>query len=147
MISAQQESFCVLHFSKTKSVISVQRAFKRRFVIAASSAKNIRHWYKQFEGQAACAKGRAQATKDFGGGSIRSLRDVFAKLTKVHPPCKSKIWPRTANCMECIKTTFSHATILPFAHGTSPSCWRQRSVWNLVMTTYEIWKMTTSHHV
>ena len=27
MISAQQKSFCVLHFSKTKSVISVQRAF------------------------------------------------------------------------------------------------------------------------
>ena len=41
--------FCVLQFSKTESVISVQRAFQRRFVIAVPSAKNIRSWYKQFE--------------------------------------------------------------------------------------------------
>ena len=49
MISAQQTFFCVLQFSKTESIISVQRAFQWRYDIATPSTKYIRHWYKQFE--------------------------------------------------------------------------------------------------
>ena len=60
MASAQQKSFCVLHVSKTESVISVQRAFQSRFGIAAPSAKNVCRWCKQFEEKAACVKGKAQ---------------------------------------------------------------------------------------
>ena len=47
MISALQKYFCVLQFSKTESVISVLRAFQRRFGIAAprtfvDSTNNLR---------------------------------------------------------------------------------------------------------
>ena len=47
MISALQKYFCVLQFSKTESVISVLRAFQRRFGIAAP---------RTFVDSTACAK-------------------------------------------------------------------------------------------
>jgi len=47
MASMQHKAFSVLEFSKTSSVIMVQRAFRRRYGIDLPLAKNIRRWYKQ----------------------------------------------------------------------------------------------------
>jgi hypothetical protein len=45
MASMQHKAFSVLEFSKTSSVIMVQRAFRRRYGIDPPPAKNIRRWY------------------------------------------------------------------------------------------------------
>ena len=49
MASPQQKAFCVLEFAKTKSIVTVQRAFQGQFHINAPSPKNIRRWFQQFQ--------------------------------------------------------------------------------------------------
>jgi hypothetical protein len=49
MASMQHKAFSFLEFSKTSSVIMVQRAFRRRYGVDPPLAKNICRWYKQFQ--------------------------------------------------------------------------------------------------
>jgi hypothetical protein len=49
MASMQRKAFSALEFSKTSSVIMVQRAFRRRYGIDPPLAKNVRRWYEQFK--------------------------------------------------------------------------------------------------
>ena len=102
-----------------------QRVFQRHYGIAAPSAKNIRHWYKEFEEAGClCKRKSSKMTMDFRGGSLKSSRGFFAKPTNVHPPCQPRTWHPSTNCMACVKTTYSHA-IIQVAYGASSSCWRQ----------------------
>jgi hypothetical protein len=51
MATPQQKVFCVLEFARTNSVVTVQRAFRRRFhnVHYRPSPKNIRRWFQQLQ--------------------------------------------------------------------------------------------------
>jgi len=59
MASMQHKTFSVLEFSKTSSVIMVQRAFGRRYGIDPPLAKNIRRCYKQFPETWCLCKGKS----------------------------------------------------------------------------------------
>ena len=125
-ISAQRKSFCVLQFSKTKSIISVSLAFQRYFGVAAPCAKNIRRWYKQSDKTGCLCKRKTAWQSRTSDEAVLKVQETFSR--EVHPPCQPRTCHPSVNCKACIKTTFNHATIR-IAYGTSPSCWRQNKAW------------------
>jgi hypothetical protein len=59
MATAQQKAFCVLQFSRSKSVVTVQREFRRRYGTEPPGAQSIRQWYRQFEETGCSCKGKS----------------------------------------------------------------------------------------
>jgi len=72
MASMQHKAFSVLEFSKTSSVIVVQRAFRQRYGIDPPLAKNIRRWY-------VCNR--------HGGMRHENVRHVSVETTNKMKPC------------------------------------------------------------
>jgi len=83
MASIQHKAFSVLEFSKTSSVIMVQRAFRRHYGIDPQLAKNIRRWYKQFQETGE----ESRATTHFRGKCAPNSRGLSAKPVQVHSSC------------------------------------------------------------
>jgi hypothetical protein len=47
-LTPQQGSWCVLEFAKTNSVVTVRRAFGRKFNVDPPNDKSILKWYNNF---------------------------------------------------------------------------------------------------
>jgi len=50
-----EKSFCVLEYHTSKSVVTVQRAFRAKYAKHRPTDKTIRAWYKQFTETGVCA--------------------------------------------------------------------------------------------
>jgi len=48
MAAPGEKSFCVLEYNTSKSVVTVQRAFRAKYAKEPLTGKTIRAWYKQF---------------------------------------------------------------------------------------------------
>jgi len=48
MAASGEKSFCVLEHHTSKSVVTVQRAFRAKYAKDPPTDKTIRAWYKQF---------------------------------------------------------------------------------------------------
>jgi hypothetical protein len=48
MAAPGEKSFCVLEYHTSKSVVTVQRAFRAKYAQDPTTDKTIRAWYKQF---------------------------------------------------------------------------------------------------
>jgi len=48
MAAPGEKSLCVLEYHTSKSVVTVQRAFRAQYAQDAPTDKSIRAWYKQF---------------------------------------------------------------------------------------------------
>ena len=48
MATPVQKAFCVLQFENSKSVVTVQRDFRRQFNCDPPNSNNIRRWHNQF---------------------------------------------------------------------------------------------------
>ena len=48
MVAAGEQSFCVLEYHTSNSVVTVQRAFRAKYAQDPPTDKTIRAWYKQF---------------------------------------------------------------------------------------------------
>jgi hypothetical protein len=48
MAAPGEKSFCVLEYNTSKSVITVQRAFRAKYAKDPARDRTIRAWYKQF---------------------------------------------------------------------------------------------------
>jgi len=48
MAAAGEKSYCVLEYDTSKSVVTVQRAFRAKYAKDPPTDKTIRAWYKQF---------------------------------------------------------------------------------------------------
>jgi hypothetical protein len=48
MAAPGEKSFCVLEYHTSKSVVTVQRAFRAKYAKDPPTDKTIRVWYKQF---------------------------------------------------------------------------------------------------
>ena len=48
MAAPGEKSFCVLEYPTSKSVVTVQRAFRAKYAKDSPTDKTIRAWYKQF---------------------------------------------------------------------------------------------------
>jgi hypothetical protein len=61
METQPERAFWVLEFHSTKSVITVQREFRRKFEKDPPTANSMRKRYKILWTQVVCVRGRAQA--------------------------------------------------------------------------------------
>jgi hypothetical protein len=48
MAAPREKSFCVLEYHTSKSVVTMQRAFRAKYAKDPPADKTIRAWYKQF---------------------------------------------------------------------------------------------------
>ena len=48
MVAPGEKSFCVLEYHTSKSVVTVQRAFRAKYAKNLPTDKTVRAWYKQF---------------------------------------------------------------------------------------------------
>ena len=48
MAAPGEKSFCVLEYRKSKSVVTVERAFRAKYAKDPPTDETIRAWYKQF---------------------------------------------------------------------------------------------------
>uniref|UniRef100_UPI00358EB2A0 histone-lysine N-methyltransferase SETMAR-like n=1 Tax=Myxine glutinosa TaxID=7769 RepID=UPI00358EB2A0 len=79
MATPQHKAFCVLHFSKTESVIAVQRAFQRRFGIDPPMPKSIHRWYRQFEETGCLCKGKSPGRPHTSEENVRRIQESFLR--------------------------------------------------------------------
>jgi hypothetical protein len=61
MAAQTEKAFCVLGFHSKKSVMTVQREFRRKFEKDPPTANSIKKWHKNLWKQVASIRGRAQA--------------------------------------------------------------------------------------
>ena len=82
MASMQHKAFSVLEFSKTSSVIMVQRAFRRRYEIDPPLAKNIRRWYKQFQETGCLYKGNSPGPPRTSKEKVHPIQEAFQRNSR-----------------------------------------------------------------
>ncbi|PSN30762.1 hypothetical protein C0J52_25603 [Blattella germanica] len=80
MATPQQKAFCVLKFESCKSVITMQRAFRRQFNCDPPNANNIRRWHNQLATTGClCLKGKASDDQE----CLRKMFSAFETLSYV----------------------------------------------------------------
>ena len=79
MASPQQKAFCVLEFAKTKSIVTVQRAFQGQFHINAPSPKNIRRWFQQFQERGCLCKKKSPGRPSVSEAHVTRIRSTFER--------------------------------------------------------------------
>ncbi|PNF42612.1 hypothetical protein B7P43_G01283 [Cryptotermes secundus] len=79
MASPQQKAFCVLEFAKTNSVVTAQRAFRRRFGINQPCPKNIRRWFRQFQESGCLCKGKSPGRPRVSEEQVARIRAAFER--------------------------------------------------------------------
>ncbi|PNF16254.1 hypothetical protein B7P43_G11654 [Cryptotermes secundus] len=79
MASPQQKAFCVLEFAKTNAVITVQRAFRRRFGINPPCPKNIRRWVRQLQESGCLCKGKSPGRPRVSEEQVATIRAAFER--------------------------------------------------------------------
>jgi len=77
MAPMQHKAFSVLEFSKSSSVIMVQRAFRRRYGIDSPLVKNIRLWYKQFQERECLCKGNSPGRPHTSEENVHRIQEAF----------------------------------------------------------------------
>ena len=84
MAAPGEKSFCVLEYHTSKSMVTVQRAFRAKYAKDPPTDKTIRAWYKQFtETECLCKQkscGRPLTAED----DVKRVRPSF-----LHSPKKT----------------------------------------------------------
>ena len=75
----QHTALTVLEFSKTSSVIVVQRAFRRLYGIDQPPAKNIRRWYKQFQETGFLCKGKSPGRPRTSEENVHRIQEAYQR--------------------------------------------------------------------
>lgn len=79
MAKPQQKAFCVLEFVRTNSVVTVQRAFRRRFnnLKYSPSPKNIRRWFQQLKDSGCLCKGKSPRRPRTSEEKVEKIQEAF----------------------------------------------------------------------
>ncbi|PSN51820.1 hypothetical protein C0J52_17693 [Blattella germanica] len=78
----QQKSFYVLKFESCKSVIIVQRAFRRQFNCDPPNANNIRRWHNQLTTTGCLCKGKSVGRRRVSEENVQRVWDAFVRSPK-----------------------------------------------------------------
>jgi hypothetical protein len=82
MASVQHKAFSVLEFSKIPSVTTVQRAFRRRYGIDPSLAKNIRRWYEKFKATGCLWTEKSPGRPRTSQENVHRIQEAFQRSTR-----------------------------------------------------------------
>ncbi|PSN53566.1 hypothetical protein C0J52_09183 [Blattella germanica] len=83
-LTPQQRSWCVLEFGKVKSVVTVQRAFRRTFHMNPPTNKSILKWYNNFvEKGCICNQRKGHSGRpSVSGEVVNRVRETFLRSPK-----------------------------------------------------------------
>jgi hypothetical protein len=98
MASQQKKAFCVLRFSVSRSVITVQREFRARFKKDAPLNNIVTKWYRQFV-KAECL------CKDKSPGRLRVSDDNIERVLEAFQRSLRKPVNRTSRELDMTKMT------------------------------------------
>jgi hypothetical protein len=79
-MAAPGEKFCVLEYHTSKSVVTVQRAFRAKYAKAPPTDKNISAWYKQFTESGCLCKQKSS------GRPLTAEDDERVRASFLHSP-------------------------------------------------------------
>lgn len=77
--TGSEKSFCVLEFHSSKSVITVQRAFRLKFHKDSPSDNSIRAWYRQFNETGCLCKRKSTGRPSTSDAIVDSVRESFIR--------------------------------------------------------------------
>ena len=83
MATSQQKEFCVSQFESCKSVVTVQRAFRREFNRDSPKSNNIRRWHNQFATTGCLCKGKSLGLPRVSEENVQCIRDSFLRSLKM----------------------------------------------------------------
>jgi len=92
MAAPGEKSFCVLEYHTSKSVVTVQRAFRGKYAKDSHTDKTIRAWYKQFTETGCLCKQKAPM-----------LTRVCSKNLNIVSMCAVSPVVHTSNISSCKK--------------------------------------------
>ena len=84
MAALGEKSFCVLEYHTSKSVVTVQRAFRAKYAKDPPTDKTIRAWYKQFTETGCLCKQKSSGRPLTAEDEVEWVRPSF-----LHSPKKS----------------------------------------------------------
>jgi hypothetical protein len=84
MAAPGQKSFCVLEYHTSKSVVTVQRAFRANYAKDPPIDKTIRAWYKQFTKTGCMHKQKSSGRPLTAEDDVERVGAIF-----LHSPKKS----------------------------------------------------------
>ena len=79
MASQQENTFCVLRFEVSRSVITVQREFRARYRKDVPCRNNISRWYRQFVETGCLCKGKSPGRPRVSDDNIERVREAFLR--------------------------------------------------------------------
>jgi hypothetical protein len=83
MVAPGEKSFCVLEYHTSKSVVTVQRAFRKKYGKDPPTDKNIRALYKQFTETGCLCKQKSSGRPLIAEDDVEGTRSNF-----LHSPNK-----------------------------------------------------------
>jgi len=100
MATPGEKSFCVLEYHMSKSAVTVQCAFRAKYVKDPPTEKTIRAWYKQFtENECLCkqkSSGHPLTTEDdverFQASFLHSLKKSMGTAAQELSMSKTTMW-------------------------------------------------------
>ena len=95
MAAPREKSFCVLECHTSKSVVTVQRAFRAKYAKDPPTDKTIHAWYKQFTETECLCKHKSSGRPLTAEDDVEQVRVSF-----LHSPKKSNI----SSCQKKKKT-------------------------------------------
>jgi hypothetical protein len=84
MAALGETSFCVLEYHTSRSVVTVQRAFRAKYAKDPPTDKTIRAWYKQFTETGCLCKQKSSGPPLSAEDDVERVRAIF-----LHSPKKS----------------------------------------------------------
>ena len=77
MAAPGEQSFCVLEYHTSKSVVTVQRAFRVKYAKDPPTEKTIRAWYKQFTETGCLCKQKSSGRPLTAEDNVERIRASF----------------------------------------------------------------------
>jgi transposase-like protein len=94
MASPQEKAQCVLWYAESKSVVTVQRKFRRVYRKYAPTDKSIRKWFQQFQETGSVLKAHSPSRPCTSQDDTERIRVAFQRSPKRsvrHVSCKLQI--------------------------------------------------------
>jgi hypothetical protein len=82
MAAPGEKSFCVLEYHTSKSVVTVQRAFRAKYAKDPPTDKTIRAWYKQFTETGCLCKQKSSGRPSTSGVTLNEFGPVFCVVRR-----------------------------------------------------------------
>jgi hypothetical protein len=79
MTSLTEKAQCVVWLAETKSPVSVQRPFRKKYGKNPPDVKFVKSWMRKFLGTGTVEKGRSSGRPSISGETVTNIQTAFAR--------------------------------------------------------------------